>query len=238
MRNPTIICRSCRMTWRSKMRQTTLIQGDQTMKKSMITAAVLTIIAAPGFAGGPVTVAEESAPVAAPAPVAPYDWSGPYVGLSYGKTSGEMTYSDIVTVFEFDSGSTPSIFAGYLIQRGNLVYGGELAYSRGNDATIVGYPDENLESMIDIKGRLGFAANKALFYGVLGYSQVGYYETFLGSQDTSGFAYGAGVDFAVSNRFTLGLEYLARKTDGDTTNPGQTRDLDLNTVALRVSLSF
>lgn len=208
------------------------------MHKSLVTVAALAAFSTPGFAGGPVAVVEESAPVAAPAPVAPHDWSGFYVGLSYGKTSGDMTYNDIATVYEFDSGGTPSIFAGYLMQRSNLVYGGELAYSRGNNATIVSFPNENLENMIDIKGRVGLAADKALFYGVLGYSKVGYYEGLLGSQDTSGFAYGAGVDFAISNRFAVGLEYLARKTDGDTTNSGQTRDLDLNTIALRVTLSF
>lgn len=208
------------------------------MKTIIKTFAAVAILTTPSFAGGPTVFADEPAPTYAPAPAAVHDWSGAYVGLSYGKTSGTMIYNDIATVFDFESGKTPSIFAGYLLQRGNLVYGGELAYSRGNDATIVGFTDEHLEEMIDLKGRVGFAANSALIYGVLGYSKVGYLEGTTGSQDTSGVNYGLGVDLAVSNRFSVGLEYLARKTDGDTTNPGQTRELDLNTVSLRVGLSF
>lgn len=206
--------------------------------KALTLAAALAALTTPALAGGPTVIADDPMPEAAPAPVMAHDWSGPYVGLAYGRTGGEMTYNTSTTVFEFDSGSTPSIFAGYLIQRGNMVYGGELAFSRGGNATLVGFPTEHLENMLDLKGRVGLAANNALFYGTLGYSRVGYFEGTAGSQDTAGLAYGLGVDIALSERFTAGLEYLVRKTDGDTTNAGQTRDLDLDTVSVRVGFSF
>ncbi len=148
-----------------------------------------------------------------------------------------MNYSGFATVFEFDTGATPSIFAGYLMQRGNVVYGGELAYSQGDDATIVGFASESLGTMLDLKARVGMTANNALFYGVLGYSKVDYHFGSVGNQETAGLNYGVGVDFAVSNRLFLGAEYLVRKTDGDA-NLGLTRNLDLNTFGVRLGLSF
>lgn len=208
------------------------------MKALTLATVALAALSVPALAGGPTVVADDPMPEAMAAPAAAHDWSGPYVGLSYGSTSGTMTYSTFPTVFRFDSGNTPSVFAGYLMQRGNVVYGGELAYSRGQDATIVGFPTENLENMLDLKGRVGYATGQSMLYGVLGYSKVGYLEGTLGSQDTDGLAYGLGLDVAVTQRFTLGFEYLARKTEGNTTNPGQTRSLDLRTVAVRAGLSF
>lgn len=209
------------------------------MKALILATAAVVGFAAPSLAGGPTLIADDPIIAAAPTPlVAVHDWSGPYVGLSYGRTSGDMTYSNIAAVYQFENGNTPSIYAGYLWQRGYLVYGGELAYSRGNDATVVGFPSENLEGMIDLKGRVGYAMNRGLVYGVLGFTQVDYFEGSEGSQDTSGLAYGLGVDFAVTGKVSVGLEYLARKTDGDTTNPGQTRDLDLDTMSLRIGFSF
>jgi len=50
-------------------------------------------------------------------------------------------------------------------------------------------------------------------------------------------SYGLGMDFAATERLTVGLEYLARNTDGDLTG-GQTADIDLNTISLRVGFSF
>ena len=55
---------------------------------------------------------------------------------------------------------------------------------------------------------------------------------------TSGVNYGLGMDFAVTKRVTMGIEYLVRNTDGATFNAGQTADLDVNTITLRFGYSF
>jgi opacity protein-like surface antigen len=47
---------------------------------------------------------------------------------------------------------------------------------------------------------------------------------------------GLGVDFAVSQRLTMGLEYLARDLSAD--NAGISLDSSLDTLSLRVGLSF
>jgi opacity protein-like surface antigen len=198
--------------------------------------ALLLLASGAAHAGGP-TVPNDPAPAPAAAAPSAYDWSGPYMGLAVGTTGGDQTFNTSPNTFPFENGAVPSIYAGYLFQRGNVVYGAELAFSNGNDANLSGGFLEKLRSLIDLKGRLGFANDRALFYGTLGYSSVGY-ESLPGETDTDGLVYGLGVDYAVSDRFTVGLEYLARSTEGDTFNAGETRKLDLNSVSLRIGLSF
>lgn len=203
------------------------------MKITLLALAVT--LAAPAFAGGPTSTSPE--PVPAAAPIADvHDWSGAYVGFGYGTTTGEMSYALNNTVYEFGSGRTPTIFAGYLIQRGRLVYGGELAYSRGNDTILTGY-HENLEGILDLKAKVGFAANKTLFYGIAGYSSVDF--NWDGPiQNGKGPNYGFGVDYAISDRITTGIEYLIRRTSGDVELPLETRTINSETLSLRVAFSF
>lgn len=208
------------------------------MKFSLALAA-LAALSGPAIAGGPTMVADDPMPEAAPAPAAAHDWSGPYVGLAYGRASGGFTYSN-ATSFDLESGNIRSIFAGYLMQRGNLVYGGELAYSKGSGITTVGFPLEYVDSMLDLKGKVGVASNRALFYGVLGLSRASYNFDLIPAYDytATGVSYGIGMDVAVSNRVTVGLEYMNRKTDADVPTTGLTSDLDVNSLSLRVGLSF
>ncbi len=184
-------------------------------------------------------VADDPMPAAAPAPVDAHDWSGPYVGLGYGRASGGFTYSD-GRPFDLNSGNLKTLFAGYLMQRGNLVFGGELALSKGSDITTVGFPNESVDRILDLKGKVGFAADRALFYGVLGVSKVDYeFATFPEqSYSATGVGYGIGMDFAVSNRIVVGLEYMNRKTSGDVPTTPLSSDLDVNSLSLRVGLSF
>lgn len=81
------------------------------MMKKLVLAATLAALGTPMFAGGPTMVADDPMPAAAPAPVAVHDWSGPYVGLAYGRASGGFTYNN-ATSFDLESGNTRSIFAG------------------------------------------------------------------------------------------------------------------------------
>jgi outer membrane immunogenic protein len=209
------------------------------MKKSMYTAAVLAVLAAPSFAGGPITVVEEPVPVAPPAPVAAYDWTGPYVGLSYGNTSGSTQTIGPDAFADLEDGSAVTGYAGYLFQNNGWVYGGELAYSNLSDTLVTGFPEEVTDAL-DLKGRVGYAADRFLMYGVLGWSEVSYDRTLIGdSTDFSGMNYGIGAEYAITDMFGMGLEYLVRDVDGDSLNGGgQTQEFDLDTVSLRLGLSF
>ena len=201
-----------------------------------ILAAIVTatLLSAPALAGGPVVVPENPAPLA-PDPVASHDWSGLYAGLSYGSTGGDIQFLP-GSFDELSSGSIASAHIGYLWQRGSFVYGGELAYGTVRDTNFTVY--EGIDRALDLKARFGFAANRALFYGVLGYSRA---DLFVdgGEWNLSGISYGLGAEFALSNRVSLGLEYLTRDLEGDEVSGFPvSAEGKFDTVSLRLTYSF
>lgn len=206
--------------------------------KTALAIAALAALTGPALAGGPTMVADDPMPAAAPAAVDVHDWSGPYVGLSYGKTSGSLDYENPAFSYDVENGTSRSIYAGYLLQRGNFVYGGELAYSSLKDTQIVGFPAESYTKALDLKGRFGVANGRMLAYGVLGWSKVDF-ERGATVTDFSGLAYGVGFAYAATNNIDVGLEYLSRTVDGTSPNGApQTVTIGLDTLSLRVGLSF
>ncbi len=207
--------------------------------KFVLALAASAVTATQAFAGGPVVVAYEPVPVMEPAPMPQaLDWSGFYGGLGYGRSSGDIDFTP-APAQALDSGNALSVFAGYLWQRNNFVFGGELAYTSLKDNVVTGFPTFELNNSVDLKGRFGLAANRMLFYGVVGYSMASYDEG-AGDWDPSGMSYGLGVDYQASNRMTFGLEYLARDLSGD--NPNglglQEVDVNLDTLSLRIGYQF
>jgi outer membrane immunogenic protein len=215
------------------------------MRAPLLSLAATLFLATPALAGGPVAVTPEPEP-AAPAAPAAYDWSGAYLGIGYGTTSagfdlGPLTGGPFPAPAEsrdLTDGTATSIHFGYLFQRGAIVYGPELAYSSFSDTGFELSPEEEVKRTIDLKARLGYAANRVLVYGVLGYSQITFAEGPSDSFSVNGPAYGLGVDYAASDRLTIGLEYLARRTSGRFDPPGRDYDLNVDTLSLRVGLRF
>lgn len=209
------------------------------MKPTIYSFLTLAVLATPSFAGGPTVIADDPVPAYAPTPAAVHDWSGTYVGLSYGKTSADVDFSS-TGAFDFENGKVAGIYGGYLMQRGSFVYGGELAYGKVSDSFIPGGfgDDDEIEFVLDLKARAGVAADRALFYGVLGYSQSNYIEPGTPDYeiDLDGVAYGIGAEYAFSDRFVLGLEYLTRDLSGS--SEGISADTNLDSVTLRAGISF
>lgn len=182
------------------------------------------------------------APAIAPAPAA-MDWSGAYAGLSYGSVSGDIDFTPTPNQ-ELNSGTLAGVFAGYQVQRGQLVYGGEVAISQPDGTTLpccVG-TSEISDTVFDIKGRVGYAMGDTLLYGVLGYSW-GTYSNVVGDPndqwDIDGFNYGIGVDYAITENWLIGAEYLVRDLEGS--NPfggGQTVQVDFDSISLRATYKF
>jgi outer membrane immunogenic protein len=205
--------------------------------KALTLATALVTLATPVLAGGPTVIADDPIAEAMPAPAAVHDWSGPYVGLSYGRASGDI--SDPFFTYDYDDGSAKGGFVGFNLQRGNLVYGGELGYSSVSGSTILlGGGDDSLDSLLDLRGRVGFAVGKALIYGSLGYSRANLTINTTDGAKLTGTSAGLGVDFKVTERLLVGADYISRDLDGR--NDFNTFDLEstVNTVGLRVGLSF
>jgi outer membrane immunogenic protein len=210
--------------------------------KSIMTATAIAIAPLAATAGN---INEPLIPTIVPvvqtAP-ASMDWSGAYVGFGYGSATGDI---DFVPTPDraLDDGTIASLFGGYQIQRGALVYGGELAINSVDGSDLTGFAGlAEISEMMDIKGRVGYAAGSFLVYGVLGYS-VGTYDNDIPAGDDewdiSGQNYGIGVDYAFTSNFIVGAEYLVRDVEGD--NPaggGQTIEVDYDSISFRVAYKF
>jgi len=174
-------------------------------------------------------------------PAAPViDWSGAYVGLGFGSYAGDASTNDptLGGQFDLDNGTRSQVFGGYQFQNGSVVYGGELALGVGGGLSAGGVPIGQLDKIFDLKARLGYAVDSVLLYGVMGYSSA---QIDLGFDDfsVSGMNYGIGVDYAVSDNFVVGAEYLMRKLDAsDILGNGVNADGDLNSFSLRAAYRF
>lgn len=205
------------------------------MRMTSTSLLAVLALAQPALAGGPIIFSPEPVPVAAPTAAPMHDWSGAYVGLSYGRTSGDVQFLP-GAYEELESGSVLGVQLGYLIQNGNFVYGGELAYGSTSDTYYPGF--DGIDTIIDLKARAGFAANRALFYGVIGYSKANL-NVGGGEWGMTGLALGIGAEYAMSDRVSLGLEYLTRDLSGEESS-GFPVDAEsgLDTLSLRLNLSF
>lgn len=192
----------------------------------MGTALLAAVVAAPVLAGGP-TVVEPEAPVAvAPAMPSVTDWGGFYGGLAFGIVSGDNTFSERsvnASALPGDwDGTLTYLTAGYDWQSGSLVYGAALDFAIGSiDAAGIDGPDYScvvncnieVDNYVALRGRVGYAMGSALLYGTVGYAQADATADFgdgivAGSDSVSGWAYGVGAEFMVSQRISVDVSYL------------------------------
>ncbi|MFN3280697.1 MAG: outer membrane protein [Tabrizicola sp.] len=187
-------------------------------------------LAAPAFAGGPTTVAEEPAIAPAPAPyVAPgRDWSGAYVGaqLGYGDVDSSGAGLD-------GYGWLGGIHAGYRWDLGNWVAATELTYDKA-DIDLGAVAGDKLDDVLALKLSAGYEIGNSLVYGTVGAAQATASVGGVDLKDT-GYLYGVGFDYAVNDRWTVGGELLEHKFDN---YDGTGVDLGATTLKAKVGLRF
>jgi outer membrane immunogenic protein len=214
-----------------KMRQETVVK-----RVLLATVAAITLAAAgQPAAAADIGRFPTKAPVAAPTPV--QNWTGLYVGgnagYSWGHTDLDYSFGALPA---FNSTLDPNSFLaggqiGYNWQLGSFVVGveGDVAWRHGSDAAAVtlnnGFGDFatfNTEQnwVGTLRPRFGFAANNWLIYGTAGLAVGGfkhsYAETRPGvaarvaadSDTKAGWTAGAGVEYALTHQWSLGVEYL------------------------------
>ena len=168
------------------------------------------------------------------------DWSGFYVGGLASFDRGEFDYFLPRGDFSFDlEGALYGGFAGYNVQRDNFVYGGEIAYSVGS-VEVVTSPGYEYTSILDAKARAGLATGRALIYLTAGGSFGPWTNGSEGDFSASGFTYGAGIDYQVTDRVFVGAEYLIRNLSGDFApiNPAGTFESLIQSIVMRAGISF
>ena len=185
---------------------------------------------------------------------------GFYAGLQGGYAWGETNYSfsnSNVKGSADPDGWVGGGYGGYNWQSGNLVFGFEADIEGGDvggsfstaGGTILGSTDLNWQG--SLRGRIGLAADRTLFYVTGGWAfgdadvDGSIPGTPLGccseSVSLDGWTLGAGMEYAVTHNFTVRAEY--RYTDfGDVSldlpNVNVTMPVEVETHALRVGAGW
>ncbi|MBL4917547.1 outer membrane protein [Szabonella alba] len=169
--------------------------------KYLAALALGSALSAPAFAGGMNTPVQEpviSQPVTY-APAAPNgEWTGLYAGaqLGYGDIDSDVAGLD-------GNGAIGGVHMGYRHDWGQFVGGIELAHDRSNIDLADGAGD--LDHMTTLKLQGGYDLGRTLIYANLGaahakVSGVG------GSASDNGWLVGVGVDYQLTDTWTLGGE--------------------------------
>lgn len=182
-------------------------------------------LAAPALAGGLATPAPEPEimQAAPPAPTfAGGEWGGAYVGgsLGYGDVSGDVD----------GNGTLGGVQAGYRWDLGRTVLGAEVA----TGAADVSLGSGKIDSLTQLKLQAGYDLGRTLVYATAGGASA---SGDIGGSSVSDTGYfgGLGVDYALTDRWSLGAEVLAHKFDNF---DGTGVDADATTAAIRANFRF
>ncbi|WP_127106124.1 outer membrane protein [Pararhodobacter zhoushanensis] len=195
-------------------------------------ASVVALVVASGaaLASGPVVYVEPEVMVA-PMPAPQYSWEGFYGGLSYSSVRGHVDASGTIASMDNDTG--PGAFVGYNWQRGNVVFGGELNYT-DFDTPYPGFINRQ-RNALELRGRVGYAANNVLFYGFVGAARSEIFGS--GSwNNQSGHSYGLGVQYHITRGAFVGLEAVRREVGANI--GGVQADTQIDSVAFRLGYQF
>lgn len=159
-----------------------------------------------------------------PAAAMAQDWAGAYAGAQIGGSDIDVDPAPLD-----GDGSSYGVFAGYSIQSGSIVYGGEIDY----DVTEYDIGDGAVEvdSTTRLKARLGTEVGGGLLYGTGGVV----FATSPELGDDNGILVGIGYDLPVGNGITVGGEVLQHQFE-DYNDSGL--DVGVTTFKARIALSF
>jgi outer membrane immunogenic protein len=193
------------------------------MKKILLSSVALLGLTA-GAMAADLPSRAAPAPVFAAVPV--FTWTGFYVGVNAGAGFNANNKDIVVPGFGVigsndDVGFTGGGQVGYNYQFGQFVAGLEADIqfadigSGRNDALIVAFP--GLVGVIDnssdrffgtVRGRLGFAIDRALVYATGGFAYGDVGNRFGGGDTNSGWTVGGGIEYALTNNIIVGVEGL------------------------------
>ncbi len=197
--------------------------------KPLAALAIASVVAVPAFAGGlaqPQSEPVVAAPVAAPAYTGG-EWGGFYAGAQLGYADLDSNGAGID-----GNGAIGGIHGGYRWDFGRTVIGAEVDYDTADVSLGNGIGD--LNNVARLKFMAGADLGRALVYGTAGVARA---EATVAGTDFSdnGYFGGIGVDYALTDTWTVGGELLLHKfKDFDNTNI----DLDVTTIKAKVAYRF
>ncbi|MBF9029516.1 outer membrane beta-barrel protein [Rhodobacterales bacterium HKCCE3408] len=204
------------------------------------TIAVLTATAASAGGAGPAAPDPVVVAPAAPAAAAVGAFDGAYVGLSYGIVRGDGEETIAGTFGRpLEDGDAFGGIAGYNVQRGNFVFGGELRVLAfdGYEEALAGIPLGSIDRVTDVRGRAGYVFGDVMLYGAAGWSWATFDNVAAGTEaDLDGYNLGLGVEYNINENFFVGLDYTARTLDGEA--GVSSFEFDTNTATISAGFRF
>jgi len=201
------------------------------MKKLFLAAALAPALIASGAAlaadlpgrGAPASPGPVFSPVQA------YNWTGVYAGVNAGYGWGKFQRG-AAPLIGGTSGATIGGTLGYNYQMGSLVLGveGDLnkSWERGGRNFVGPISTKgSMEWYGTLRGRAGFAADRALVYATGGYAfgkiNASINDTvlpvqFSNSSTRHGYVLGAGIEYAFTNNISAKAEYLYMRLGSNT----------------------
>lgn len=204
--------------------------------------------------------------VDAPAPVGDgATWTGLYFGGFAGGSFGDTDFQagpsggpSFIDLSVTSSGFTGGAQIGYDWQIDNFVIGAvaDIAYTDYKadvSASVPGFGGEaesKLQYLGTVRGRLGYAWDRALIYGHGGFAygkseqsiSLNGTEIFSGSQNRTGWTVGAGIEYKLTDHVSFGTEYayvdLGNKSIYDDGNIFVDQDLKFHTIKALINYRF
>jgi outer membrane immunogenic protein len=168
-----------------------------------------------GVANAADVSALEKHPVYQPIVTPSYDWTGFYLGLNGGGAWGTSRFN-FAAPGTTRFGTAGGLFggtAGVNYQIGHLVLGLEGDFdwadvSGSGNCVLAGITCSSRNDwMGTARGRIGYAFDRFMPY-VTGGAAFGDLKTGLATGDQTGWTVGGGIEYALSNKWTIKLEYL------------------------------
>jgi outer membrane immunogenic protein len=176
-----------------------------------------------------------------------YDWTGLYAGVNGGYAFSGSDSVGIVGRGPVGDLTLHGMFGGvqlgYNHQINNIVLGVETDFQGGDiHDSLSGIASDRIDWFGTLRGRAGFAADRALIYatGGLAYGGGTYKEFVPPAKDNYsriGWTLGAGVEYAVSDSMSVKAEYLYTNFGRFTVGATQATP-DFHSVRLGVNFKF
>jgi outer membrane immunogenic protein len=210
--------------------------------KIMLLASATSVAAFAAQAADAIYQAPE-APAAADTFSAPAgNWSGAYVGggltYDFGKFTGSTDGRDAK-----DLGGT--VYGGYNMQSGSIVYGGEADISYNGEEGSAGTGLTGTQGVNgSVRGRVGYDLNPFLVYGTAGVAVANHELSGNGTDDeklAAGYTVGAGVETFVTDNITARVEYRYsdyQKRDFNLGGTNVTKGFDDHSVKVGMGVKF
>ncbi len=203
------------------------------MKTGLTSTLVVATIAALAHSSAPAAAEDLSSAIGPTA-----DWTGFSIGVNGGYSTGK---SDIGSVMGGEGAIGPFSDGGSSIDLSGGLIGGQIGASMQTGAFVFGIvadldwsgiegstnpefdyfaSDQKFSSEVDwlgtVRGKVGFAMDKALIYGTSGFAFGGVTDSFQdssgdkfsNSDSATGWAAGGGVEYSITDNFSAGVEYL------------------------------